>query len=150
MAADILLIEDNLQDIEMVLFTFREHDMNYPVLVLQDGVYALDYFFGAEGCGIREETSPLPKVILLDLKLPRVNGVEVLKALKSDERTRHIPVVVFTSSGESRDKAACYALGVNSYVVKPMNSDEFSRVVAGIVSYWIEMNAALYDNAYML
>src|SRR5574340_584433 len=144
-AADILLVEDNLQDIEMVMFTFREHGMNYPVRVLQDGVQALDYFFGAEGCGIREEGGRPPKVILLDLKLPRVNGVEVLKALKSDERTRHIPVVVFTSSGESRDKAACYALGVNSYVVKPMNSDEFSRVVAAIISYWMGMNTALYD-----
>ncbi len=139
-ATDILLIEDNRHDVEMILYAFNEYDMSYQVLALQDGAKALDYFFGAQGC-VHEVPAQLPKLILLDLKLPRINGIEVLKRLKSDGRTRPIPVVVFTSSNESQDKRECYSLGVNSYIVKPLDSDAFSRFVADIGSYWMRMNA---------
>jgi two-component system, response regulator len=139
-AVDILLVEDNRHDIEMIMYSFEEHGMRYHMLAVQDGAKALDYFFGDHGC-LHGGTAQMPRLIMLDLKLPRVNGVEVLKRLKSDTRTRHIPVVVFTSSNESRDKLECYSLGVNSYIVKPLDSDEFSRFVADIGSYWIRMNA---------
>lgn len=142
-ATDILLVEDNLHDVEMILYAFSEHDMSYQVLALQDGAKALDYFFGAQGC-LREPAAQLPKLILLDLKLPRINGIEVLKRLKSDERTRPVPVVVFTSSNESRDKRACYSFGANSYIVKPLDSDEFSRFIADIGAYWMRMNTTTH------
>ncbi len=136
---DILLVEDNRHDIEMIMYAFGEHGMHYQILALQDGATALDYFFGSQGC-LQDASTRLPKVIILDLKLPRVSGIEVLKRLKGDARTRHIPIVVFTSSNESQDKLECYSLGVNSYVVKPLDSDEFSHFVADMGSYWISMN----------
>ena len=138
-ATDILLIEDNRHDVEMILYAFNEHDMSYHVLALADGAKALDYFFSACGC-LHEAAAKLPKLILLDLKLPKVNGIEVLKRLKFDERTRHIPVVIFTSSNESQDRLECYSLGANSYIVKPLDSDEFSRFIGDIGSYWMQMN----------
>lgn len=141
---DIVLIEDNLQDIEMILDAFKEHKMAYKVHVLNDGAGALDYFFGPQG-NAHNAPSQLPKLILLDLKLPNVDGFDVLKHLKSHEQTRQIPVAVFTSSNEYAGKAQCYSLGANSYIVKPIDSEVFSRYIADIGSYWLGKNRAVYD-----
>ncbi|TRZ90364.1 response regulator [bacterium] len=129
---DIILIEDNLQDVEMILDAFKEHRMIYKIRVLNDGAGALDYFFGPQGC-IYEAATQLPQLILLDLNLPKVNGLDVLKHLKSYEQTRQIPVAVFTSSNEDLSRQ-CYALGADSYMVKPLDSELFSRCVADIGS----------------
>jgi two-component system response regulator len=142
--ADIILIEDNLQDIEMILDAFKEHNKVYKVHAVNDGAEALDYFFGPQGC-IEEASTQFPKLILLDLKLPKVNGFEVLDRLKSDERTKQIPVVMFTSSNEYVDKVQCYALGANSYIVKPSDAEVFSRFAADIGSYWLARNRTIYD-----
>jgi len=137
--ADIILIEDNLQDIEMIIYAFKEYKLTYNVYVLNDGAEALNHFFGPQGC-IHEATPHFPKPIFLDLKLPRINGFEVLGRLKSDERTRRIPIAMFTSSNEYLDRVRCYALGANSYIVKPSDSEVFSRYAADIGSYWLERN----------
>jgi two-component system response regulator len=142
--ADIILIEDNLQDIEMILDAFKEHNKIYKVQVLNDGAEALDYFFGPQRY-IYEASTQFSKLILLDLKLPKVNGFEVLGRLKSDERTKQIPVAIFTSSNEYVDRVQCYALGANSYIVKPSDSEVFSRFAADIGSYWLARNRTVYD-----
>jgi two-component system response regulator len=141
---DILIIEDNRHDIEMILETISERDISDMVHVINDGAEAVDYFFGPQGC-LQNVPVHLPKLILLDLKLPKVSGLEVLKCIKCDERTRHIPTVVFTSSNEAQDKIESYLLGANSYIVKPMDADKFSRFVENIGSYWVLMNRSTYD-----
>jgi two-component system response regulator len=133
---DIILIEDNLQDIEMIVDAFKEHNMMYKVNVLHDGAEALDYFFGPQGC-IYEASTQFPKLILLDLKLPKINGLDVLKRLKSDEQTRQIPVAVFTSANDDLSRIQSSALGANSYRVKPLDSELFSRCVADIGLRWL-------------
>jgi len=143
---DILVIEDNRHDVEMILETISEQDISDTVHVINDGAEAIDYFFGPQGC-VEDDSSHLPKLILLDLKLPKVSGLEVLKSIKSDERTRYVPTVVFTSSNEARDRIDSYLLGANSYIVKPMDADMFSRFVADIGSYWVFMNRSNYDGA---
>jgi two-component system response regulator len=144
--ADILVIEDNRHDVEMIIETISEKDISDTVHVINDGAEAIDYFFGPQGC-VEDVSCQLPKLILLDLKLPKVSGLEVLKSIKSDERTRYIPTVVFTSSNEARDRMESYLLGANSYIVKPMDADRFSRFVADIGAYWIFMNRSTYDGA---
>ncbi|HYA15452.1 MAG TPA: response regulator [Syntrophales bacterium] len=143
---DILIIEDNRHDVEMILETISEQDISDTVHVINDGAEAIDFFFGPEGC-IGDVSCHLPKLILLDLKLPKVSGLEVLKSIKSNERTKYIPTVVFTSSNEARDRTESYLLGANSYIVKPMDADMFSRFVADIGSYWVFMNRSTYDGA---
>lgn len=141
---EILLIEDNRHDVEMIMETISEHYTADKICVFHDGAEALNYFFSPQGC--RYAATPhLPKLILLDLKLPKVSGLEFLKHIKSDERTRHIPIVIFTSSNEVQDRVESYLLGVNSYVVKPLDADMFSRFVANIMSYWLLMNRIIYD-----
>ena len=142
---DIVLIEDNLQDIEMIIDAFKEHHLIYKFHVLNDGAGALDYFFGYHGC-IHGASSQFPKLILLDLKLPKVSGLDVLKRLKSDERTQQIPVAVFTSSNEDLGRVQCYELGADGYIVKPLDSEVFSRCVADIGSFWLGENKAVYDS----
>jgi two-component system, response regulator len=136
---DILVFEDNPHDAEMILETLSEQDISSKVLAISDGAEALDYLFGPRGCLAKEEVH-LPKVIILDLKLPKVSGLEILKRIKSDERTMHIPVVVFTSSDEARDRTESYRHGANSYVVKPLQAAAFSRFVADLGAYWVSMN----------
>ncbi len=143
-SVDILLVEDSRHDIEMILDAIIEYNMHYRVFALHDGAQALDYFFGSQGC-LQEAAAKLPKLILLDLKLPKVTGLEVLKRLKTDERTRYIPIVIFTSSNEYRDELESYKLGVNSYTVKPLDSDKFSRYVADIAAYWLRINETIYE-----
>ncbi len=142
---DILLIEDNGHDVEMILDAFREQNVSDKVHVLRNGAEALNYFFDQEGC-LQKTDSCGPRFILLDLKLPKVGGLEVLRRLKSDERTRYIPTIIFSSSNEARDRIESYRLGANSYIVKPLDADSFSRFVADIASYWLLMNRTSYQD----
>jgi CheY-like chemotaxis protein len=132
---DILLVEDNPYDMELTLRALGKHNLANRVQVLEDGAAALEYLFGDGSAG---KTSL--KVILLDLNLPKVSGLEVLQQLKSDERTKTIPVVVMTSSHEDQDLQECYRLGVNSYVVKPVEFDAFAKTVADLGLYWLLVN----------
>lgn len=145
-AADILIIEDNHHDAVMIMDVFREQNVHERILVLCDGEEALDYFFGPHGC-IQKSDIHYPRFILLDLKLPKVDGLEVLKRLKSDERTRKIPIIIFTSSNEEKDRNESSLLGANSYIVKPLDADCFSRIVADITTYWLIMNRISYKEA---
>lgn len=143
--ADILIVEDNHHDVELILDAMKGCHITDKVCVMRDGAEALDYFFGPEACLLSGDAH-LPKLILLDLKLPKVSGLEFLKRIRSDERTRHIPTVIFTSSNEAEDRIESYLLGVNSYIVKPLDADLFSSFVTDIVSYWVSMNKAVYEN----
>ncbi|OHE26606.1 MAG: hypothetical protein A3J94_04550 [Syntrophus sp. RIFOXYC2_FULL_54_9] len=143
---DILIIEDNRHDEVMILDALREHNIQDKIHVLRDGKEALDYFFGPQGC-LGKVGICYPRVVLLDLNLPKVGGIEVLKRLKSDERTRDIPVIIFTSSDEAKDRNESSLLGANSYIVKPLNANCFSRSVADIASYWLMMNRTPYREA---
>jgi two-component system response regulator len=135
---DILLVEDNPRDVELTLRALKKHNLANKVQVVQDGAEALEFIFPTD---LDEERliSNL-KVILLDLKLPKVSGLEVLQRIKSDPRTRAIPVVVLTSSHEDSDIQECYKLGVNSYVVKPVEFDKFAQAVAQMGFYWLLVN----------
>ena len=133
---EILLIEDSEADIEMMLRSLSEYNVCNAIQGARDGREALDLLFaGRDGAeGIR------PKVVFLDLKLPKVSGHEVLRRMKSDDKTREIPVVVMTSSGQQADIDRCYEIGANSYVVKPIGFEDFSRVVQELKLYWLVVN----------
>ena len=135
----ILLVEDNPNDVEMILRSLDKHNLANKVQVAKDGEEALDYLF-ATGKFNNRHIEERPKLILLDLKLPKVHGLEVLKRVKADERTKYVPVVVLTSSKEDTDLRESYKLGANSYVMKPMEFDEFTRVVSGLGLYWLLVN----------
>lgn len=141
---DILIVEDNRHDAELILEALEGLAIGDKVRAIHDGVEAVDYFFGAEA-SLKKADVHLPKLILLDLKLPKVSGLEILKHIKSDERTMHVPTVIFTSSSESQDRSESYNLGANSYIVKPMDADMFSRYVYDIGKYWLSMNTTIYD-----
>ncbi|HEV2692665.1 MAG TPA: response regulator [Verrucomicrobiae bacterium] len=136
---EVLLVEDNARDAEMTLRTLRKRNLANSIVHVKDGQEALDWLFG-EGTHAGRDAGKPPKVVLLDLKLPKVDGLEVLRAMRSDERTRLIPVVVMTSSREERDVIESYKLGVNSYVVKPMDFEGFSAAVAELGHYWLLVN----------
>ena len=137
---EIVIVEDNYNDIEMITDALHELKINNKVCVLRDGVEATKYFFNSTGC-LNLNISSLPKLVLLDLKLPRINGLEVLKSLKMNEETKCIPVVIFTSSNETSDRMDSFNLGANSYLVKPLDADEYFAYIRDIVNYWIRMNA---------
>jgi len=139
MMLDILLVEDSPDDVELTLDALSRHNLANRVKVLRDGGEALDYLFG-NGANTGVNDARQPKVILLDLKLPKVEGLEVLRQIRSDERTKFIPVVVLTSSNQDRDRLESYKLGVNSYIVKPVEFDSFARSVAEIGFYWVLLN----------
>ena len=143
--AEILLVEDNPNDVELILHVFQWCNLSDQVHVAWDGEQAIDYIFG-EGEYGGEGRPDRPKVILLDLKLPKVNGIEVLRRLKSDPMTKTIPVVVLTSSSEERDIVESYDLGVNSYIVKPVNFDQFATVIRDLGLYWQMMNLPPHKN----
>ncbi len=143
---DILIIEDNRHDEVMILDAFREQNIHDKIHVLRDGEEALGYFFGPHGC-LRKTDICYPRFVLLDLKLPKVGGLEVLKHIKSDERARNIPIIIFSSSDEANDRNESYLLGANSYIVKPLDADCFSRFVVDIASYWLKMNRTPYQEA---
>lgn len=135
---EILWVEDNPNDIELSLLSLKKHNLANRVYVVEDGAEALDYLFCKGNYATR--TSTQPKVIFLDLKLPKVSGLDVLKTLRADESTRRIPVVVLTSSQEERDVVQSYDLGVNSYVVKPIDFSSFATVIAELGFYWLVVN----------
>lgn len=136
---EILLVEDNPRDVELTLRALKKRNLANRVHVVQDGAEALDFLF-ARGDYANRDVNNAPKVVLLDLKLPKIGGLEVLKAIKSDERTRTIPVVVLTSSQEERDLIDSYRLGVNSYIVKPVDFDKFLTSVEELGLYWLLIN----------
>ena len=136
---DILLVEDNPQDAELTIRALKKHNLANRLIIVEDGAEALDFIFGRGKYAGRDTGHP-PKVVLLDLKLPKVSGLEVLRALKQDERTRPIPVVVVTSSREDPDIKTAYALGANSYVVKPVDFDAFAEAVCNLGLYWLLVN----------
>ena len=138
---ELLLVEDNPQDLELALRALRKINLANHIEVARDGAEALDFIF-CEGPHAGRKMSNGPKVILLDLKLPKVDGLEVLKRVKSDPRTRMIPVVVLTSSKEQRDIVESYNLGVNSYIVKPVNFDGFTDAMRELGVYWLMLNQA--------
>ena len=136
---EIVIVEDDPNDAELIARVLRKHNLSNKLILLKDGAEAIDFLF-AQGPYTSQGPSATPKVILLDLKLPKVNGIEVLQRLKSAERTRNIPVVVLTSSREERDLKDAYGLGVNSYVTKPINFEEFAKAVAELGLYWLMLN----------
>ena len=138
---EILLVEDNPQDLELALRALQKANVSNRIQVARDGVEALEFVFG-EGAHAGRRLSDGPKVILLDLKLPKVDGLEVLRRVKGDPRTRMIPVVVLTSSEEQRDVIESYHLGVNSYLVKPVNFERFADAVRDLGFYWLLLNHA--------
>lgn len=136
---EIVLVEDNPYDVELTLRAFRLHNITNGIKVVRDGEEALDFFF-CQGAYVHRNMEERPKVVLLDLKLPKVDGIEVLQRVKTDPRTRSIPVVVLTSSREERDVIESYQLGVNSYIVKPVDFEQFSTAVRALGFYWLLLN----------
>ncbi len=136
---EILLVEDNPNDEELTLYALRKNNITNHIHVVHDGAEALEYLFCTGAYSHRKINDP-PKVILLDLKLPKVDGLEVLERIKNDSRTRAIPVVMLTSSQEERDIVESYHLGVNSYIVKPVDFEQFTEVVRNLGLYWMLLN----------
>jgi two-component system response regulator len=135
----ILLVEDNPKDEELTLRAFKKSNILNPVVVARDGVEALDYLF-ARGGHANRDPAAMPQVILLDLKLPKVDGLEVLRTLRADGRTKLLPVVVLTSSNEEQDLIRSYSLGANSYVRKPVDFAQFLEAVRQLGLYWLILN----------
>jgi two-component system response regulator len=138
---DILLVEDNPQDAELTIRALKKHNITNRLIVLEDGAEALDFIF-CRGKYAHREIVNHPKVVLLDLKLPKVNGLEVLRAIKVDERTRAIPVVMVTSSRQDPDIKTAYEYGANSYVVKPLDFNVFAEAMSQLGLYWLLVNTS--------
>ncbi|MGZ3836977.1 MAG: response regulator [Flavisolibacter sp.] len=136
---DILLVEDNPNDAELTIRALKKNNILNNILHLEDGEEVLHYIFGT-GKYTERDTQEIPRVILLDLKMPKIDGLDVLKQLKSNEKTKVIPVILLTSSKEDRDIMEGYKLGVNSYIVKPVGFENFVKAVSDIGFYWLLMN----------
>ena len=139
-AVDLLLVEDNSNDAELAIRELKKHNLANNFFHVKNGEEALDFIF-AKGkyAGVRDAANP-PKLILLDIQMPKVSGIEVLQQIKSDERTKIIPVVILTSSKEDPDIKACYKLGANSYIVKPVNFEGFAESIKNLGFYWLLLN----------
>src|SRR5881397_1731684 len=137
----ILLLEDNPDDEALTLRGFRKNNIGNEIVVARDGVEALDYLFGT-GAHAGRDLGVMPQVVLLDLKLPKVDGLQVLRRIRADERTRRLPVVVFTSSSEEEDVIKSYDLGANSYVRKPVDFEQFLEATRQLGMYWLVLNEA--------
>lgn len=139
-AVDVLLIEDNPQDAELTLRAFKKSNLANNIIVIDDGAEAVDYLF-CKGKYAGRPFVQRPKIVLLDLKLPKVNGLEILRMIKSDERTKTIPVIIVTSSREDPDIKKAYEVGANSYVVKPVGFDSFMESINKLGFYWLLVNS---------
>ena len=135
----ILLIEDNPDDEALAIRALKKNNIMNEVVVAHDGAEALDFLFGT-GEYVNRDTSILPQVVLLDLNLPKLNGLEVLKRIRADDRTRLLPVVILTTSNEDRDRMESYKLGANSYIRKPVNFEQFNDAVQQLGIYWLVLN----------
>jgi two-component system response regulator len=138
---EILLVEDNPYEAELAIRSLKKHNFANNLHHIDDGAEALDFIF-ERGKYATATSKPNPKLILLDIKLPKVDGIEVLKQIKADEKTKTIPVVILTSSRENQDVKACYKLGANSYIVKPVDFDSFTKAVSELGLYWMLLNNA--------
>lgn len=136
---EILLIEDNPNDVKLALHAFKKNNLTNRIHIIQDGAEALEFLF-CTGRHAQRDPRVGPKLILLDLKLPLIDGLEVLRRIKADPRTRTIPVVILTSSREDRDIVESYQLGVNSYIVKPVDFEQFTEAVRTVGLYWVLLN----------
>jgi two-component system response regulator len=135
----VLLVEDNPDDLELAQLAFERGRFANTVDVARDGAEALDHLFRT-GRHADRDPADAPRLVLLDIKLPLVDGIDVLRAIKADARTKHVPVVMLTSSAEDRDLHACYELGANSYIVKPVDMEQFLQAVQNIGLYWLMLN----------
>ena len=135
----ILLVEDNPDDELLAIRALKKNNISNEVVVARDGVEALDYLFGT-GAHAGRDMSEMPQIILLDLKLPKIDGLEVLRRLRNDERTKLLPVVVLTSSREEQDLTESYSLGANSYIRKPVNFAQFTEAIRQLGLYWLVLN----------
>jgi two-component system response regulator len=139
---DVLLVEDSVDDAELTIWELKRHHMSNNLVHVQDGEEALEFLFAIGKYAGRRDNYILPKIILLDIQMPKVNGMEVLKNIKADERTRAIPVIILTSSNQHPDIRRCYDLGANSYIVKPLNFERFSEAIRNLGFYWLLLNHA--------
>ncbi|MGD1061312.1 MAG: response regulator [Methanomassiliicoccales archaeon] len=135
---EIVVVEDDPNDAELIMRVLRKRNLTNKLVHLQDGEQALDFIMG-------HANEHHPKVVLLDIKLPKVDGIEVLRQMKANDKTKDIPVVILTSSKEEKDVVAAYALGVNSYVTKPIKFDDFAKAVSEMGMYWMLLNKALEE-----
>lgn len=140
----ILLVEDSSSDEELTLRALKKHNISNRVVVTRDGAEALDYLF-AEGSHAGRSPDEVPQVVLLDLNLPKIDGIEVLRRIRADERTKLLPIVILTSSREDKDILGGYASGANSYVVKPVDFTQFAEAVRQVGSYWLGLNQGAPD-----
>lgn len=140
----ILLVEDTADDEKLILMSLKKNNISNDVFVARDGQEALDFLF-ASGDHAAREPQGAPAIVLLDLKLPKIDGLDVLRHIRADERTKLLPVVILTSSDEERDRVAGYGLGANSYVRKPVNFVEFARAVKDLGLYWLILNRPATD-----
>lgn len=143
---EILLVEDNKEDVELTLHALRKENLANSIHVARDGEEALEFLF-RNGVHVQRSSEPLPKVVLLDLKLPKVDGIEVLRQIKADPRTKGIPVVILTSSREEQDLVNGYNLGANSYIQKPVDFEQFRSTMKSVGFYWLLINQPPPPNA---
>ncbi|MCW3116015.1 MAG: response regulator receiver protein [Chitinophagaceae bacterium] len=137
---DILLVEDNANDAELTIRQLKKNNMANNLIHLKDGAEALEFIFATGKFAGQQDVLPRPKIVLLDIQMPKVNGIEVLQKIKSDPRTQSIPVVILTSSKEDPDIQKCYAFGANSYIIKPVNFESFAEAIKNLGFYWLLLN----------
>ncbi len=139
-SVELLLVEDNINDAELTIRELKKHHLANNLFHVKDGAEALDFLFAKGKYTGSRNVNHIPKVVLLDIQMPKVNGIEVLEQIKADERTRSTPVVMLTSSKEDPDIQKCYALGANSYIVKPVNFERFAEAIKNLGFFWLLLN----------